>query len=82
MSKITTIITLKLKTNVMKRMTRKITNEIISSIKNITLLRAYPKSVMTYLTLQLAMRITVIDTRFYIPLQFVQNAIIDFSDKF
>ena len=44
MSKMTIIITLKLKTREMKRTTRKIINEIMSSIKNITLLSAYPKS--------------------------------------
>ena len=43
MSKMTIIITLKLKTSAMKRTTRKIIKEIMSSIKNITLLSAYPK---------------------------------------
>jgi hypothetical protein len=44
MRRMTIIITLKLKTSAMKRTTRKIINEIMSSIKNITLLSAYPKS--------------------------------------
>ena len=44
MSKMIIIITLKLKTSAMKRTTRKIINEIMSRIKNITLISAYPKS--------------------------------------